>query len=457
MVLLVRRPLNLIGSQSPIELCPYVVDVAMPNLFANGGATLVRPAAHHQVLSRRLLVQMSGTESAATSDHPRWTLIGAGSLGSKMALHLARAGHGPDVVVDRAAMTPHNAARHALMPMVGDKAVLLCESLRDLDQVARPVVADAARALTFRAKESRVCSKDSWAVVNATASLAVHEALAATETLPTRGIETSLFAGGRVGVITVEGPTRNPNTGDLMAEYYAILGKDRALAAVVFDDEDAAMRQIVGQGCGSVTMALTDGRVSLFASAMAEYLLAKQRDGLPSETGELLIGRLSDAGLGLSWTVTAVPPVQVVRSIMHGERWRMHIHARADAAMRKETARCSAVETGGVLMGRISEASRTVHIVDVLDAPDDSVRSPGEFVLGITGLTQQIKTYANAANWSLYCLGIWHSHLSSGGPSSKDRATARAVSLARLTPSVFLIRTPDGYRALLADGGVTRQ
>ena len=57
---------------------------------------------------------MSGGEP--TSERPDWTLVGAGSLGSKLALHLARAGNGPDVILDKSHMTPHNAARHALIP-----------------------------------------------------------------------------------------------------------------------------------------------------------------------------------------------------------------------------------------------------------------------------------------------------------------------------------------------------
>ena len=43
-VLLTRRPFRLIGSQSPFELCPYVIDVVAPDHFAAGDATPVRPA-----------------------------------------------------------------------------------------------------------------------------------------------------------------------------------------------------------------------------------------------------------------------------------------------------------------------------------------------------------------------------------------------------------------------------
>ncbi len=260
-----------------------------------------------------------------------------------------------------------------------------------------------------------------------------------------------MFAGGRIGMITVEGPNRNPNTVALTAEYYALLREEPSLASIVFGSDEAVSRQNIGQGCSSLTMTMSDGRLSLFAAGMAEYLLAKQRDGLPPDAGEVLIGRLSEDGLGLNWHAAQVPPVVIVPTTMDGEAWSVHIHPRAVTKIQEETAHWPNVETGGVLMGRLSEVCRTIHVVDVLDPPEDSTRSVSEFILGTMGLRQQMETYSFAVGWSLYCMGTWHSHLSPGGPSATDRATAEAVSLARLTPSLSLIHTPNGFRVFLAD------
>lgn len=446
-VLLAHRPYHVVGSESAIELCPYVVDDVGPDYFAKGDATPVHPAAHRDPVSRRLLVQMSGGDSK--SRRTRWTLIGAGSLGSKIALHLTRSGQGPEVVVDHGGMSPHNAARHALPPRMGTKADLLCESLKELDQSARPVVADAGATSIF--KPNDIWSRDSWAVVNTTASLAVHEAISASRAMKARAVEVSLFGGGRVGIISVEGPNRSPNAGDLMAEFYANVADDQTLKDDVFGAGNQTVRRPIGQGCGSLTMPMSDGRVSLFAAGMAEYLLAKQRDGLPRAGGQLLIGRLSADGLGPQWQSTDVPPVTLVDASLNGECWSIDIHARADARMQEEVARYKSVETGGVLVGLISEASRAVHVVDAVKAPKDSVRTANEFLLGKHGLARQLEAISESVGYSLYCIGTWHSHLSASGPSETDRATAEAASLARFTPSVFLIRAIDGYRAILDD------
>lgn len=455
-ILLARRPFNVIGSESPIELCPYVVDICSPGLFADGDATAVRPAAHRHSISRSLLTRMTG--GAVTVERPRWTLVGAGSLGSKLALHLARAGNGPEAVLDKSSMTPHNAARHALVPATGDmqllwmdaKARVLCEALRGLDHEATPLAADVVAILTSRRNSHRLGSEHSWAVVNSTASLVVREAIAATRRMPVRVIETLLFTGGLAGLVTTEGPDRNPSTTDLMAEFYTLLREDAVLARIIFGSDDNVSRRSIGQGCGSLTMAMSDGRLSLFAAGMSEYLLARQRDGLLHDGGEILIGRLSEDGFGLKWHTHRVPPVIVVPA-MNRKSWCAHIHSRALTKIQDETARWPKVETGGVLMGRISEVSRTVHVVDVLSPPEDSSRSADEFVLGRRGLRQRMDAYSEAVDWSLYCLGTWHSHLSPSGPSETDRATAKAVSLARLTPSLFLIHTPTCFHALLAD------
>ena len=303
-ILMARRPFHLIGSTSPIELCPYMVEIRAPDLFDDGGATAVRAAAHRHTVSRPLLAAMAGR--TITSERPRWTLVGAGSLGSKLALHLARAGNGPEVVVDWSGMSPHNAARHALVPATDDTQILwmdakarsLSQALCGLDQEATALVADAAAMAMDRKRTQSAWSKKSWAVVNATASLAVREAFGATEWIRPRVVEASLFARGRVGAVMVEGPGRNPSTTDLIAEFYAMLQEEPELSSIVFDDNGAVARQGTGLGCGSLTMAMSDGRLSLFASGMAEYLLGRQENGLPDKAGEVVIGRLSNDDLG---------------------------------------------------------------------------------------------------------------------------------------------------------------
>jgi hypothetical protein len=196
-------------------------------------------------------------------------------------------------------------------------------------------------------------------------------------------------------------------------------------------------------------MIMSDARISLFAACMSETIAEMQRTSLPVATGSVRIGHLSDERSSLVWRHHEIPPSVRVGGAGAGG-WRIHIAAAAEAKIAEDIARWPGVESGGVLIGRLSEAARAFYIEDVLPAPEDSARTAHGFVLGRRGLREQISTIAEATGWSLYCLGTWHSHIEAFGASELDRTTAEAVALARLAPSVLLIHSPRGYEFILA-------
>ena len=312
----------------------------------------------------------------------------------------------------------------------------------------------SSRCWPIRRNAGQPYPKKALLLVNATASLVAREAIGAVpaDALP-RVIETSLFGDGAAGLLTIEGPKRNPNTCDLIAEAYAMMRTDLHLRALVLTGGTALGRQRIGEGCGSATMAISDARISMMAAPMAEAISILLRDSLPPYTGRILIARLGDDGLGQTWQQQSLAP-SIVIDVEDGHDWTVRIGARADQSIAEEAARWPQVETGGIVMGRVSEAARTIHVVDVLPAPPDSRRSTGEFVLGIEGARTAVDSYTVKAGGSLYCLGTWHSHLAPSGPSSLDRGTAATVGHARIVPSILLIHTPGGYRALLASSSI---
>jgi hypothetical protein len=460
-ILAARRPCHLIGTKSEIELCAYIVDIGAPKLLPEGDQTPVRPAAHRQAITPSLLRRLSDDRDD-NAEQIGWVQLGCGSLGSKVALHLARAGRAPSIVIDRSYFSPHNAARHALMPRssqmqiswIGDKAAALAEAIKGLGQHAEPVIGDIVAITRDKERARKALPKRAWAIVNATASLTAREALGSIPEgieIP-RVVETVLFAAGRLGVVTVEGPRRNPNGLDLMAETYSLLREQEALCALMFAEGAGLTRQSIGEGCGSATMPLSDARVSLLAAPMAEIVAGLQRGALPDEGGSIRVATVGEDGISVGWSHHEAAPVIII--LVQGPGgWRVRLSARAASKINDEVARWPKVETGGILMGRMSEAARAFYITDVLPAPEDSERSAGEFCLGVRDARRMISNYAESCGYSLFCLGTWHSHLAPSGPSATDRATAATVALARLAPSVLLIHTPKGYAALLADSG----
>jgi hypothetical protein len=462
-VLCARRPFHIIGSDSAIELCPYVVEIVAQKLLPAGDRTAVRPAGHRHSISVPLLRQLSGGDFI--EETPAWIQIGCGSLGSKIALHLARAGRAPVTVIDSSNLSPHNAARHGLvpasgpmqLPWMGSKAEALAQAIEGLGQRTEAISRDVVEIVRDKKEVKRVFPRKAWAVVNSTASLSVREALGSVPSgaeLP-RVIETSLFANGRLGLISVEGPGRNPDTLDLIAEMYVHARENEGLRAVIFGSRDALTWQAIGEGCGSATMIMSDARISMYAAPMAETISRMQSASLP-DLGRVLVGAVAADGIGVAWSDHAVAPAVVV-PVEGGGDWRVRVSARAAVKIAREVEQWPGVETGGIVMGRISEAGQTFYIADVLPAPPDSQRAAHEFILGTDGAGQMICEYAESCGYSLFCLGTWHNHLTASGASNTDRKTAAAVGLARLAPCVLLIRTPAGFSALLADASGSDQ
>ena len=136
-----------------------------------------------------------------------------------------------------------------------------------------------------------------------------------------------------------------------------MLQQEPELSSIVFDDGEAMARQGTGHGCGSLTMAMSAGRLSLFAAGMAEYLLGRQENGLPDEGGEVVVGRISDDGLGVAWRAEQIPPVTVVEA-KNGSPWRVHLYQRALSKMQAEAGHWPDSETGGVLSWVVCQRSR---------------------------------------------------------------------------------------------------
>jgi hypothetical protein len=451
-MLLARRPYPLVGSSSDIELCPYLIDVGVGQDFLDP-ATPVRLVAQRETINVRLLRRTS-------RDHPDlatrpWTMIGCGSVGSKIALHAARAGRAPSVLIDRGYLDAHNYARHAAVPygtadrlFLRSKADAVQEQLTKLGQPAATVARnDAVGLITDPEKRAKIAPPDTAMIVDTTASLVTREALAyaSWEDRP-RAVEACLMGAGRLAYLAREGAQCNPTLSDLAAEAYRELGANPELASLAFGAE--AEEIVIGQGCSAATFPMPDSELSLPSSAMAQAISTWARDGLP-ETGELRIG-VGDENGGFSWSITEEAPWIIVRS-GDAETPGVRLHPRVHAAIEHDIAQYPDLETGGVLVGRFSVIGNLFQIVDLIAAPPDSTRSAEEFRLGTQGLKAAALKVARDTGGALQVVGTWHNHLMPSGPSGTDMIAGGILALRQLVPALLLIHTPAGYSMLVAE------
>ncbi len=454
-ILMARRPCDVIGEASPLEIIPYIIELEGNDELSATSAKRVRLASHRYTISPILLRRASGMPEA--SDPLKWALLGCGSVGSKVAMHLARLGSPPASAVDRSVMQPHNYARHALMPIgafeafLVPKAHLLDFCLRGFGQQTEAFRQDILRKPKEVVQERFPASLDF--AVNATGSLTVRECLSAPDIVPARSrfAETCLFGEGRVGYLSIEGREANPSTFDLMVEAFRIMRDNPAIGEATFSSKPEEVQ--VGQGCSSPTFPMSDARLSAMTAPMAEYIAAWQVNGLPVDGGEILIGLTPQDGIGQTWLRRLIPPFRIVASDAHGRQVRISQHAHAKIV--EEVQAKPGVETGGVVVGRYSDITDAFHVVDVITAPADSKFSAAEFTLGIDGLQQQIANRVNQTGGALYALGTWHNHLAPSEPSSLDARTAKLLAELQLSPVLLLIYTPTGYTFLSAETDAT--
>ena len=203
-VLCARRPCPLIGSLSNIELLPYVLDIraakGRASLLASGDKEPVAPAMQIDAINPTLLRNISGAPEIAPV-----SILGCGSVGSKMAMHLARCGIKISVASDDGALRPHNMARLALArsSFAGSKASELAKELELLNQSPAIMKADLVTELSKRESRKGILPKKTGFAINTTASLGVREALSNLSSKDTeaRLAEAALFGRGDGGFL----------------------------------------------------------------------------------------------------------------------------------------------------------------------------------------------------------------------------------------------------------------
>ena len=167
-------------------------------------------------------------------DARRIVAIGAGALGSQVAMNLGRSGFGQWTLIDDNAFMPHNAVRHALLgrsPVGHNKAqctAIDMNSIADCEPIAQGIrgnflaPGDQGASIDEALAEAAV-------VLDMSASVAVARALSDAE-LPCRALSMFLSPNGQDLVLMSEDPERNIRLDDLEMAYYAEVASREELA-----------------------------------------------------------------------------------------------------------------------------------------------------------------------------------------------------------------------------------
>lgn len=442
-VLAARRPLKLIGSDSDIELLPFICRSAQDGRFDGGADVRVEHARLTEAVTRPLLQKMSG---APVATRPL-TMIGVGSLGSKVAMHEVRRGEPPRWLVDSGYYKPHHAARHYLGPaaLTSDidgaafKAFAIKAQARAYRAEIDAAPFDALHLLQSEGHRSNIFADEQSVVLNTTGSVSVRNGLADATCVNAAGqiVEAGLIGDGSLAMISEEGGARNPNSTDLYLAAMAAMGARSEFSAAFGDISRAA----IGEGCSSATLIMSDARVSRFAGMLSDHLAELRARERVFDKGFVHLLRCN--GLAVESTTLDYAPFLVVEA--DGDPvWRIRLDARLAAEIEARSAGAFPAEAGGYLIGRAFEAIRTITVVAIEDAPKGSSASAGQMTLA----PRNASGLPEATAGGLEVVGTWHSHTTPSDPSPRDYASARKIAAQDARPRTLLIRHPGGWRAI---------
>ena len=453
-ILAVHRPVPLIGAKRrSVEFLPYLLSIDGFSVKPDISACKVGAVYHAHTLSPELLAKTSGIPTDKVTQGV--TFLGCGSLGSKIAFHLGRAGFGKCGFVDNEMFSPHNTARHALLPAPGsmhtEKAFRMVDSFTALGhENAVGDRSDITKLLSTPEGLSALAelTAGSALVLDTTASLAVARAVNSPSAFAAGGprfARAMLYGQGRASVVMLEGANRLPRADDLAASLFASCRNNSALREALAGSEQGGTELFVGDNCRSLTMVMPDSVISRNAAQISMQLEQWLVDGFPQE-GCLAIGHSQEGKISSAWDTYPIGEPTILAAA-GDDGWSIRVAESIVLAIDTQSRHWGSLETGGVLLGHIDAFSKTIVIADLIDAPPDSIREPARFILGTRGLTAACRAGHSDSMGYLGYVGTWHSH-PMGGPHSKlDFNTLDLLAgLASGEPRVSLVWTPEGLR-----------
>jgi hypothetical protein len=429
----IKRPAKLIGLQRNIEFVTFLIlKQKKKKKLIITNTTKVLYLGQLYDSSPELLQRLSGTKTTFDPKHSI-AIVGCGSVGSKIALHLARNGSGPFLLIDDDIYLPHNNARHALYSFrMNSKTNLLDNAIKMVNIQAVNEVQSSAFSADYN---------KSILILESTASLSVRFFFMKNFERPPL-ISIALFNHGEIGLMLIEAKNHKALLCDIWSFLYKSSMNNEMIKNMLFSSQIEEVN--IGQSCRSSTLIISDAEISSYAASFSQHIQKLIDNGLP-QMGKVFIAS-RDVNNGISVEKLVVPEHLDVLA-KPGDPLSVRIEKSVADKIRTISEKNAPNEIGGVLIGTVFQNANRLVITDILNAPVDSQISPSRFILGTAGLEEEILRIESRSNGRITYLGTWHSHLLAEGPSSIDLATLEKLEFIRdREPTICLIYSPTGIR-----------
>lgn len=450
-IVAIRRTKPLIGYSSNIELINFrfwlkledikdgkIIDDIDINFFS-----------HNQPLTQKLAAKISNFQ---LENSFRTLVFGCGALGSKIIMHLARAGYPHLSLVDPDSLSPHNLVRHTLFgEHEGENKA---ESLAKAINKMYPL--ESAPSFGFSDKEiinqKPLIEFHNW-IMDFTASPAFFNTLSIGKHIVEKNVLSAMISDfGNLGILYREGNGRNPRIDDLQAHLYNMSLHTSEIKDWLQREKlahsNTNLNVRVGIGCNSETTVLSDDKIASHASFFAG-IIKKEMNTVPVNGKISLCQIIDEDSYGILTNTIEVAPVHVYRAT-NDHSWSVRIQNEVYKKIMKEFSKAKRNETGGVFIGYCNHKTKMIYVVDSISAPKDSKATSIHFMRGIDGLPEEIKSIRDCSGEQIGYIGEWHTH--PDGPNELSPQDIKSVykhkaEFQKLNPPlpVFLtILTPIG-------------
>lgn len=406
-IIALRRSKNLIGVNTPYQLINFLVH----RRKTESGE--MHYDQYSQVSLCRQLNLFTLEKAKSISDCPSIpdyliSIAGCGALGSKVAMHLVRAGIDSIQFVDTDYVSRHNLARHVLF---GDSSGNKARELKDKATSIFPT-----GRYTFSAEDiinlvKKVDNENlgNRVILDFTASRKTANQLVSTRIRP-RVISGAIYDSGRFALLLAESFNNSVRIDDLLLYLWSKYKTKEEVSDYLIRDKELAGEPgniiNVGLGCNSETFVLADDVISLYGASMSLIVKDILANNSRMDSGAIYYMAAKDGNLSVE---RLDGPVVYSMSSQDGN-WDIRIFGNVIETLKSETDKQSPKETGGYLLGRVNTKTHTIHVVDTIAAPKDSIHSETHFILGKEGIQNKLSSIDYESGSTFGYIGEWHSH-----------------------------------------------
>lgn len=407
-ILAIRRSKKLIGVNSSFQLVNFEVrcDKNSDGKFILSDASPVIFYAHESPFTKLKAHEMSKLNKDI---NPSLILAGCGALGSKIGMHLVRAGITNILFSDPDRLNGFNLSRHALLgkSVSHNKADEMKNTADNMffHEILNTMASHSMVKIVLLDK-TLMKSRNVDYILDFTASKVVYNQLVQIKERPS-AISAAIYDNGNFGLLICECQKDQLRIDDIFISYLAQYKSDTFISNYLMSEKTQANEPAsvisVGLGCNSETFILSDDIISSYASSMS--ITIKNIFAETCSDGGCWLYKVNSDGS------MAVQKINVPTFYVYDiDDWSIRINTQTMKNIVGEANAAGGVETGGYLIGQCNIKNKTIHVIDNIEAPADTEHRGDYVVLGKEGYKKKLSHIECRSGATFGYVGEWHSH-----------------------------------------------